>query len=248
MINVYWLEQTSADVPVDHNWLSAGEILRLNGMQFRKRRTDWQLGRWTAKNAVASHLWRFGPERSLAEIEILSAPSGAPGILCANQPMEMMISLSHRDNVAVCALSSSVTSLGCDLETIEPHSDGFIRDYFTVEERRSIVDTGAPADLLSSLFWSAKESALKALRIGLRIDTRSVVVDLKQETFAADSWHALRVRLKGGKVFSGWWKQDGTLVRTVVADAAFSPPITLHIPSESAQTQAIRLAQSSAIP
>jgi 4'-phosphopantetheinyl transferase len=57
------------------------------------------------------------------------------------------------------------------------------------------VRAAAAADrpLLVSLLWSVKESALKALRTGLRLGTRWVAVD---PPAPADSgrWHALTVR------------------------------------------------------
>jgi len=45
LIDVHWLEQTSADLPAEDDWLSAGEAVRLSGMRFAKRRGDWKLGR-----------------------------------------------------------------------------------------------------------------------------------------------------------------------------------------------------------
>ena len=67
--------------------------------------------------------------------------------------------------------------MGCDLEMIEPRSDAFVADYFTVEEQ-ALVARASAADRsrLLALLWSAKESALKALRAGLRLDTRCVIV------------------------------------------------------------------------
>jgi hypothetical protein len=56
LIEVHWLEQTKADVPPQNDWLSPAETALLNAMRFAKRRTDWRLGRWTAKNAVAVYL------------------------------------------------------------------------------------------------------------------------------------------------------------------------------------------------
>jgi 4'-phosphopantetheinyl transferase len=55
-MDIYWLEQTEADLPAENQWLSAREMLRLARMRFAKRRTDWRLGRWTAKRALAASL------------------------------------------------------------------------------------------------------------------------------------------------------------------------------------------------
>ena len=176
-MNVYWLEQTEADLPAENGWLSASEVARLNSFCFAKRRADWRLGRWTAKRAVAAYLNAPNRPPALASIEIRPAPSGAPEVFVADQPADFTISLSHRGGVAACAVSRFGVLLGCDLELVEPRSEAFIADYFTPEEQ-ALVAQADTADRfpLCALLWSAKESALKALRTGLRVDTRSVIV------------------------------------------------------------------------
>jgi len=178
-MNVYWLEQTEADVPQDHDWLSANEAARLNGMRFAKRRADWRLGRWTAKRALAAYLnVPFHPQ-ALTDIELRPASSGAPEVFFANKPAAVAVSLSHRAGSALCAVAPSGAALGCDLEIIEPRSDGFVADYFTPEEQALVSEALAPdRPPLLALLWSAKESALKALRTGLRLDTRCVTVEV----------------------------------------------------------------------
>jgi 4'-phosphopantetheinyl transferase len=226
-MDVYWLEQTEADVPFENAWLSSGELLRLNTMRFAKRRTDWRLGRWTGKNAVARYL-RLPDELDwLAEIEILSTSSGAPKVFFSHRPADITISLSHRDGTAACAVAGFGVALGFDLETVEPRSDAFVADYFTSEEQ-SLVSGAAEPDRLIALLWSAKESALKALGAGLRFDTRCVVVRPDQASFKRSSWSPLQVCYTDGQVFKGWWQQSGTLVRTMVADPVPSPPVWLQ--------------------
>jgi 4'-phosphopantetheinyl transferase len=227
LIDVYWLEQHDADVPLQDDWLNVGEVLRLKYLCFAKRRADWRLGRWTAKRAVTRFLQLPDELRGMAEIEIRSAPSGAPEVLFANNPADITISLSHRDGTAACTVVGSKVALGCDLEMIEPHSDAFLGDYFTSEEQ-SLVTGGADRNLLLALLWSAKESTLKALRAGLRLDTRSVVVRPCDAFFARGGWTPLQVRHTGGRVFKGWWQQSGTLIRTLVADPSPLPPIFLQ--------------------
>jgi len=116
------------------------------------------------------------------------------------------------------------------LELIEPRSDAFIADYFTVEERASIMQTAATErPLLVTLLWSAKESALKALREGLRLDTRSVEVTCGPAAFLAEAaWHPLQVQCTDGHAFHGWWQRDGNLMRTLVAVPAPAQPIVLE--------------------
>jgi hypothetical protein len=80
-MDVYWLEQTQADVPGADDWLSASEAIRLNDMHIAKRRADWRLGRWTAKRALAAYLDVPGDSQAITGMEIRPAPSGANNIL-----------------------------------------------------------------------------------------------------------------------------------------------------------------------
>ena len=80
---------------------------------------------------------------------------------------------------------------------------------------------------LVALLWSAKESALKALRTGLRLDTRSVVVTSMDRSFEVNGWRGLQIRCSEGNVFKGWWQSAHNIVRTLVADPAPQPPILL---------------------
>jgi len=234
-MDVYWLEQDEEDVPPENEWLSTGEVVRLSGMRFAKRRADWRLGRWTAKNAVASYLHVHDQIHSFAEIEIRPAQWGPPKVFLANSPANITISLSHRDGTAACAVARPEVSLGCDLEIIEPHSDAFLTDYFTAEEQ-GLVARSTDRNLLLALLWSAKESALKALGAGLRLDTRCVAVCPDDPSFDSAGWHSLQVRHSSGQVSHGWWQQTGKLVRTLVSNPASPPPILLAPQLERAGT------------
>ena len=142
-----------------------------------KRRADWRLGRWTAKRALSVYLDVPAHPHVFRKMEIRAAPSGAPEAFFDSQPAAVTISLSHRAGIAVCAVAMSGVKMGCDLEIVEPRSDAFVADYFTLEEQALIAHaSAADRHRLLALLWSGKESALKALHEGLRLDTRSVVV------------------------------------------------------------------------
>lgn len=225
---VFWLGQCERDVPADDTWLSPQELVSLGSLRFAKRRADWRLGRWTAKGAVRAYL--DIPE--LREIEIIAASDGAPQVRLTHRPAAVTISLSHRGGRAMCALSAANSALGCDIELVEPRSEAFIADYFTAEEQ--LVITGADLArqfLLANLFWSAKESALKALRRGLRQDTRSLTVSLLDEAASDDGgiWHPLQIQEEPGKIFRGWWQTGQRIVRTIVASPAPDLPGLLNL-------------------
>jgi 4'-phosphopantetheinyl transferase len=247
LMNVYWLEQSEADVPAENDWLSATETGRLNGMRFAQRRADWRLGRWTAKRALSVCLDVPAHPHVLKKIEICPAPSGAPEVFFDSQPAAVTISLSHRCGIAACAVAMSDVKLGADLEKIEPRSDAFVADYFTLEEQALVAHASASdRDRLLALLWSGKESALKALREGLRLDTRSVIVIPGGTSFGRNGWNELRVRHPcgpttgdhhpGDQVFLGWWQHADNIVRTVVAAPPPHSPVRLRIPAYVSDT------------
>ena len=233
--DVFWLEQSEADVPAENNWLSEPETRCLAGLRFDKRRDDWRLGRWTAKHAVAAYLGLPTDRRRLADIEVRASSCGAPEGFLHGKPAPVVISLSHRSGIAACAVAPAGALLGCDLESVEPRSQAFIADYFTAAER-SLVEGACTVDreLLVTLLWSAKESALKALREGLRLDTRSVEVNpaagFRQHT---RGWRPLRVTHNATEEFCGWWRHADGAVRTIVSTAPSESPKMLSCPTLS---------------
>jgi len=223
---IHWLTQTSRDPQVSEQWLTAGEQATLARLHVAKRRSDWVLGRWTAKRALAAYL---GDASRLGRIEIRAAESGAPEVFLDGRAAPLTLSLSHAAGRGLCAVTAAGVALGCDLERIESRSRGFVADYFTDDERRAIA--AAPASdhaCVATLLWSAKESALKALREGLRLDTRSVAATVGGEP-PVDGWCPLSVRHgDSGRIFRGWWRRDGGCVLTIVADRPLRLPVSLN--------------------
>jgi 4'-phosphopantetheinyl transferase len=143
--------------------------------------------------------------------------------------------------MAICAIATPDAALGCDLEIVEPRSDAFVTDYFTAQEQAFIAQAHAAERFqLLALLWSAKESALKAMRTGLRLDTRSVVVSLvnQEDSRGEEStrafqlsdgpgWHPLSVRCRADQIFQGWWQHDHNVLRTLVAAPSPSQPTPL---------------------
>ena len=235
MREVFWLERSEADVPTADDWLSDSEAVRLSSLHIPKRRADWRLGRWTAKCAVAAAL-NFPIDRLvLKDIQIRAASTGEPEVTLPDYAPAVTISISHCAGSAICAVALGKVALGCDLEAVESRSDAFVADYFTSEEQEMIAhSSAADRSLLVTLLWSAKESALKALHVGLRADTRSVTVspfDSQGERFSNASgsdWFPLQVRCADGTMFQGWWRHTGDAMRTLVAAPPSTPPIELR--------------------
>ncbi len=220
-----WLSQGMSDVPGDDAWLAPREASYLARMRFPKRRSEFRLGRWTAKRAIARSLGRGHSSAELRAIVIDRAPDGAPAAFLEDRPAELYLTMTDRADQAVCLVGPAGTALGCDLELVEPRSDAFVGDYFTTSEQQLVAgsDAGEGRDLLANLIWCGKESALKVLRTGLRRSTLSVEVSFPT-TPGVDGWAPLSVRAIEGAVFPGWWQRFGSFVLTVAATAGFAPP------------------------
>ena len=229
-----WHSLGERSLPEARDWLAPGEIERVATMRYTKRRGEWLLARWTAKQALSAELGLADDPSSLARIEIRTIiggqAQGAPEVFVDGLRHEIGVSLTDRADWAVCVIGA-VDELGCDLELVEARSNRFLRDYFTPREQAVVANPpfDASADAVANLIWSAKESALKVLRTGLRRDTRSVEVSFPIEQ-AVDGWQHLRVRTEEGRDLSGWWRQYGEFLLTVVAGRPVAPPRPLVDP------------------
>jgi 4'-phosphopantetheinyl transferase len=224
----WWLARGEDQLPAVADWLSAAERSRVDALRYTKRRTDFMLGRWTLKLAVAKALsWPDDPA-VLARIEGRTAPSGAPLLYIDGQPADHGVSLTDRAGCAVCLVAARAAAVGCDVEIVEPRSDAFVRDYLTQPEQRLVGAAGPARDAAANLIWSAKESALKVLGTGLRRDTRSVEVAVAELSPPERTWSPLRVRTAEGEVFPGWWRRSGAFLVTACWPHGGPPPAALE--------------------
>jgi 4'-phosphopantetheinyl transferase len=218
-----WLLLSQSALPDGDDWLGPEERRVLRGFRFPKRRAEWRLGRFVAKHAVSS----FAGIDDLNRIEIIGAEDGAPEAWIDGTRADSDISISHRDGLAACVIADG-TRVGCDLEAVEPRSSRFVNDFFTEQECLAVeTTTDAHRDRQVALTWSAKESALKVLRVGLRRDTRSVEVELGEVHSVETGWHPLRATVNPeGRILRGWWRQEGEMVLTIVGEQETPPSPT----------------------
>jgi 4'-phosphopantetheinyl transferase len=219
---LYWLSQNLADVPETDDWLSEKERNTLVGLRFAKRRNDWILGRWTVKQTIRSYMQE---DLSLSSLEIRVADSGAPEAFLDNAPANVSISISHSNNRSLCAVGPPDHAIGCDLERLEIREGSIVTDYFTPEEIslcRSAL--GSENSLVVNLIWSAKESALKILREGLRRDTRSIRIDPAFNHLEGDWNRWTGYCLKTSTMFYGWWRNSEGFVDTLGSCKPTSSP------------------------
>ncbi|MDJ0751661.1 MAG: 4'-phosphopantetheinyl transferase superfamily protein [Woeseiaceae bacterium] len=214
--------QAQQQLPADLDWLTTGERERLDGFRFDKRRRDWLLGRWAAKNAL---LGISGLATSdISRFEVDSAPNGAPVPRLDGRPYPVSLSLSHSKDRAFSAVSSEAVALGCDIELVEPRSDVFVETYFTESERADVEAVNpSDRDALVTKIWSAKESTLKALQTGLQADTRSVEVVDDGKRMSKD-WGIARTIVRDDGELSCLWRLCDDFVLTIATRGIAEAP------------------------
>ena len=232
---IHWLVRSADGCPAlqdthPPSFLSASERQTYAGLAFPKRRREWLLGRWTAKRLLQLAVPKYD-DRSLADISVSNDRDGAPYLHVAGEGrLPVCLSISHRDHLAFCALSSACR-IGADIERIETRAWAFVRDFFTRQEaERAQNCPSLLRDTLVTVLWSAKESVLKVLRHGLRVDTRMVEVHQVAgiEEAAAPSglplvnWHPLQISsaLPGTSGIAAWWRSEGSYVFTLAATSS----------------------------
>jgi len=234
MIN--WLVQTTTDYPGAaaglplEGFLSLAEAAVFNGFKIQKRRSDWLLGRWTAKQLIGQvHEYDNGQALPFDQLSILPLKDGAPAayqsIIGSEHPLDVSISISHSHDTAACAIIERPDwPLGIDLEWIAPRSAGFIADYFTPGEQALLRE--CPIENLpthTTAVWSAKEAALKAIHQGLKVDTRCVSCLIQVENNPPRSWIPFTIQWDQQRFnrsvpsLEGWWRATETYVLTLVA-------------------------------
>ncbi len=137
--------------------------------------------------------------------------------------------------------AGGLVQVGVDVEGIAPRADSFVQAYFAADEMHWI---GQALDdeqaLLATITWSAKEAVLKALQLGLTVDTRRVIclpaTGLELTADAEHGWNEVYVQCdpallpealrRAGRLplensldwqMRGWWRRAGHFVLTLAA-------------------------------
>jgi 4'-phosphopantetheinyl transferase len=226
---IHWLSQPASALPPHaETLLSPAEAATYAALKAPKRRSDWLLGRITAKQLVAEYLGSTGSAPSLNAIVIAADPDGAPYASMHGARLPFSLSISHSHDTALCALVAATgKTVGCDIEYIEARDAAFLSDFFTPAEQVAALAWPEP-HTATTLLWSAKEAVLKALREGLRIDTKQVQITLPNAL--DDEWATLGIALDPALAqrfpgaWSAWARRSGDFVQTMALCAAADAP------------------------
>ena len=234
---IHWLIQTATAHPdllrgvPPPDLLSAEETAVFSSLEIAKRRQDWLLGRWTAKQLLHEVIrQQSGQTVPLDAMSILAGEDGAPAVHFGSQfamhNAQFTISISHSHDTAYCAaVQRPDWPLGADLEWIESRSPRFAADYCTDKEQAFLTQVPPKLrDLQVTALWSAKEAALKAVRQGLRFDTRYVECRFELVEKAPQEWVPFHIcwRHRSEDMplpqLQGWWMAADHYVLTLAVE------------------------------
>ena len=224
----YLIQSQSDLVRPSSAWLSAAEQAEFAALRIPRRRQDWLAGRWTAKRLVQAVRAEAGP-LTLDTIQLGPARGRAPAAEWPGATHPWPLSISHCQGCAAAALNVDWPApVGVDLERIEARPAGFVEDYLTSAERVSLsLDLERQTEQVTAI-WCAKEAALKALGVGLTVDTRAVTVALGASSPRGHGWRPVEVEAVSGCLprplaasaerLAGYWRRQGPFVLAIVAD------------------------------
>jgi 4'-phosphopantetheinyl transferase len=219
-MNIYW-NLIEKPLNADGDFLSPFEDERLLGMRFMHRRQSYLLGRLAAKQLLQFHPSCTG--LPFSNITIANRLSGVPYVVVDDFELPGCLSISHRDDAAAAALTiDSGVAVGIDLEVVEERTPGFVSNYFTPQEA-FFCNSSSKQEIHSRVtrVWSAKEAVLKALGVGLQVDTRTVNISESEGAMRNDGWALLSASGKAldQRTCRVWWRQCGSRLLTLAAVA-----------------------------
>jgi hypothetical protein len=176
---VFDSQATPMDLPAGARWVSGAPLVAEPG-----RRLGYPVPRVSGMRLPISLSISHSREMALCALYAVGGRWKAPGKNESPSPSGTIpshpVTLSPGQGWQDQAISTGfpaggLVQVGVDIEGIEPRADSFVQAYFAADEVHWI---GQALDdqqaLLGTITWSAKEAVLKALQLGLTVDTRRV--------------------------------------------------------------------------
>ncbi len=178
-MNYRYIITKTTEVPDAETFLTGMEFSQYKHFAVEKRAQEWLAGRYAVKQ-LASEFFNL----PFKKMQVKNAKNGMP-VLQADGGNHLTISISHRGDYAVAAISLTGDLIGIDVEKIEPRPQRWVEQYFNKEELIAN-DDGYLTEL-----WAKKEAVLKLLGVGLTIPTTQIKIINNEVQFfgkALDIW------------------------------------------------------------
>ncbi len=233
---IFDCQATPMDLPAGARWVSGAPLVAEPG-----RRLGYPVPRVSGMRLPISLSISHSSEMALCALYAVggrwlrSTPEGAAwsGQVAGGRWQDHAISTGFP--------AGGLVQVGVDVETIEARTDSFVQAYFAPDEMHWI---GQALDdqqaLLGTITWSAKEAVLKALQLGLTVDTRRVTclpaAGMELSAGPEYGWNEVHVQCdpallpealrRAGRLpqahsldwqIRGWWRRAGHFVLTLAA-------------------------------
>ncbi|SCK42137.1 4'-phosphopantetheinyl transferase [Variovorax sp. HW608] len=154
--------------PADTGCLSQAERERAGRFVFARDRERFVAAHVALRQLLSSHTGI-----AASELEFVQGEAGKPSLI---RPAGLQFNLSHSKSVALIAIGTAGAEIGVDVEVLRsmPDADAMAASYFTEAEQRALA--ALPPARRERAFlacWTRKEACLKAIGLGLGVDTRS---------------------------------------------------------------------------
>lgn len=130
------------------SYFTAGELAIADAFRLQKRRDEWLLARYAAKQLAM----QLGLVNDPRDCEV-----GRPSLILPAATEPWFVSISHSAPYAAAALSHE--PVGIDIQVVRELSESSSHLFMTDEEAESMRGCGLPHRVLH--FWCAKEAAWK---------------------------------------------------------------------------------------
>lgn len=188
VVSIGWLRGLDADrrrALVDRH-LDRDEAQQESSFPVPKRRDEWLAGRLAVKHGVCGFRRHHDETLATRSIRVVPVPAG----LCKGRPMVdhlAHVSLSHSGDFAVAL--AGPRPVGVDIERVRELAPPLV----------TLLRRDPAGDMPLLLRWACKEAVLKCLGVGLRVQSREVVLTAWRDdgTFAWRPGPVLRRRLPG---------------------------------------------------
>ncbi|MGB1586419.1 MAG: SDR family NAD(P)-dependent oxidoreductase, partial [Thermoplasmatota archaeon] len=136
-------------------WFTADELA--TEFAAGKRLVEWRAGRLAAKAAAMQMDDSLAPR----DVTVVNEDGGKPILHIRGAPVDVCLSLTHRDGLAIAAISQE--PLGIDLEVVEERPQTWLHESFNEAEQPL-----AASAMGATCLWAAKEAAFKRIGDGLK--------------------------------------------------------------------------------
>ena len=244
-VAIFDCQATPMDLPAGARWASAAPLVAVPG-----RRLGYPVPRVSGMRLPISLSLSHSSEMALCALYAVGgwwkapAKDRPPSSLgtAPNHPVTQSLDQDWQDHAISTGFPpGGLVQVGVDVEGVAPRSDSFVEAYFAADEVHWI---GQALDdeqaLMATITWSAKEAVLKALQLGLTVDTRRVsclpAMGLELTAGAGHDWSEVYVQIdsdllpealrRAGRLPStsdydwqirGWWRRAGRFVLTLAA-------------------------------